>query len=104
MNRRQLNRTLLAHQLLLPRHRLAAPNGVEALLAVQAQYAPSPYVALWSRLERFRKQDLTQALVRGDVVKATMMRNTLHVASRRLSRHCRRAWAGLAPTRGARGP
>jgi hypothetical protein len=78
---RELNRTLLARQVLLERRRLPVVKAVEQLVALQAQYAPSPYVALWARLEGFRKEQLTKALVSGSVVKAGSMRTTLHVMS-----------------------
>ena len=48
---------------------------------MQAQYAPSPYVALWSRIEGFRKEQLTRALSAGSIVKAGSLRTTLHVMS-----------------------
>jgi Winged helix DNA-binding domain len=79
---RQLNRTLLQRQLLLSRSRIGPPKAVERLVALQAQYAPSPYVALWSRLEGFRKEQLTRALAVGTIVKASSLRLTLHVMTR----------------------
>ena len=80
---RELNRTLLARQLLLERRRISVVKAVEKLVALQAQYAPSPYVALWTRLERFRKEQLTKALAGGSVVKAGSLRTTLHVMGAR---------------------
>jgi hypothetical protein len=76
---RELNRTLLRRQLLAERRRLTAVKAVERLVGLQAQYAPSPYVALWARLDGFRKEQLTQSLIRGSIVKAGAMRTTLHV-------------------------
>jgi hypothetical protein len=76
---RELNRTLLARQLLLERKRISAVKAVERLVALQAQYAPSPYVALWSRVTAFRKEHLTRALIDGSIVKAGSLRSTLHV-------------------------
>jgi hypothetical protein len=76
---RELNRTLLDRQLLLQRTRLPVLKAVERLVAMQAQYSPSPYVSLWSRLEGFRKEQLTDALRRGTIVKAGSLRFTLHV-------------------------
>lgn len=82
MTLRELNRTLLLRQLLLGRTRLAPVRAVERLVALQAQYAPSPYVALWSRLEGFRKEQLTRALGVGSIVKGSSLRLTLHVMAR----------------------
>jgi hypothetical protein len=76
---RELNRTLLARQLLAGRKRMPVAQAVGRLVALQAQYAPSPYVALWSRLEGFRKEQLTRALIDATVVKAGALRTTLHV-------------------------
>ena len=80
---RELNRTLLARQLLVERSRLAPARAVERLVALQAQYAPSSYVALWARLDGFRKEQLTNGLARGTIVKAGAFRTTLHVMSGR---------------------
>ena len=80
---RELNRTTLLRQLLLARARLRVSTAIERIGALQAQWAPSPYVALWSRLEGFRREDLERALGRDAVVKATLMRATLHLVSRR---------------------
>jgi len=83
LSRRELNRALLARQLLLERSRLPVARAVERLCALQAQYSPSPYIALWSRLPDFRKEQLTRALTRKHVVRATLMRITLHMVSAR---------------------
>jgi hypothetical protein len=77
-----LNRTLLARQLLTARRPLPVVEAVERLVALQAQYAPSPYVALWSRLRGFKKSQLTERLIDGSIVKAGTLRGTLHVMSR----------------------
>jgi hypothetical protein len=79
---RELNRTLLARQLLAARRRMPVVAAVERLVALQAQYAPSPYVALWSRLQGFEKAHLTNRLIDGSIVKAGTLRGTLHVMSR----------------------
>jgi hypothetical protein len=80
---RRLNRTLLLRQLLLRRERLSPTRAIERLAALQAQSPPAPYVALWSRLEDFRRGSLEGALRRNAVVKATLMRATLHLVSGR---------------------
>ncbi|NMO21160.1 winged helix DNA-binding domain-containing protein [Pyxidicoccus fallax] len=78
---RALNRATLARQLLLEREKLPLLRAVERLVALQAQQARPPYVGLWSRVEGFRREDLTRLLHRRDLVRATLMRGTLHLAS-----------------------
>ena len=78
---RSLNRALLARQLLLKREKIAVVDAVEQLLAVQAQLARPPYVALWTRLHGFRRDDLTAALAKRTVVRATSLRGTIHLTS-----------------------
>src|SRR5690242_710422 len=80
---RELNRALLARQSLLGRRRLPLPRAAEAMGCVQAQYAPSTYVGLWSRLEGLEREAVTRALERRALVQATLMRHTIHVVSRR---------------------
>jgi hypothetical protein len=83
LGRRQLNRAVLARQLLLERGRLPLPRALERVAGIQAQYAPSMYVGLWSRLDGFERDALTRALERRTVVQATLMRTTIHLVSRR---------------------
>ena len=78
---RELNRATLARQLLLRRHRLSVTQAVERVAGLQAQWPPSPYLGLWSRLDGFRPDDLVRAVARRHVVKATLMRTTLHLVS-----------------------
>jgi hypothetical protein len=80
---RELNRATLARQLLLRRQRLSVARAVERVGGLQGQWPPAPYVGLWARVEGFRREALARALARGEVVKATMMRSTLHVVSAR---------------------
>jgi winged helix DNA-binding protein len=80
---RELNRALLARQLLLKRAKLGVVDAVERLGCLQGQWAPSPYVALWSRLAGFEGDWLTRPIDRGELVKATLMRATLHIVSAR---------------------
>jgi hypothetical protein len=83
ITQRELNRTTLARQLLLRRERLSPVRAVERLAGLQAQLAPSPYLALWSRLEGFERDSLERALRRRHVVKALLMRATMHLVSAR---------------------
>jgi hypothetical protein len=57
-------------------------RAVSRLVALQAQWAPSPYVALWARVNGFRKEALTDAFRDGSIVKAGSFRTTLHVMTR----------------------
>jgi len=81
LSTRELNRALLARQLLLERSSLPLPAALEQAAGLQAQYAPSPYVGLWSRLRGFRRDDLTRALEDRRAVQATLLRSTIHVVS-----------------------
>jgi Winged helix DNA-binding domain len=78
---RELNRAVLARQLLLERRRLSLPKALERIGGVQAQYAPSMYIGLWSRLAGFERDQLMRALERRTVVQATLMRVTIHLVS-----------------------
>jgi hypothetical protein len=83
---RQLNRALLARQMLLAREEngaLGALNAVERLAGLQAQVARPPFVGLWTRLGGFRREDLLALLQRREVVRVTAMRGTLHLLSAR---------------------
>lgn len=100
LSERELNRALLERQLLLERHRVPLPRAVELMGCVQAQYAPSTYVGLWSRVAGLERDAVTRALERRTLVQATLMRNTIHVVSRRdywplviAIRDERRAWS-----------
>ena len=78
---RELNRTVLERQMLLERSSGDIAAAVEQMGALQMQYAPSGYIGLWSRLEGFDRALLTSALERRDLVQATIMRATIHLAS-----------------------
>ena len=83
LTRRELNRALLARQLLLERVRLPLPRVVERMGGIQNQYAPSGYLAMWARVEEFERAHLTRALERRALVQGTLLRGTIHVVSRR---------------------
>jgi hypothetical protein len=80
---RELNRALLARQLLLERSSMSVVRAVDRVAGLQTQYAPSAYVSLWSRLRDFRRDALTRALEQRRVVEATLLRSTIHIVSPR---------------------
>lgn len=80
---RELNRALLARQMLLAKEQRSVVSAIERLGALQAQWPRAPYTGLWTRLERFSRGDLERDLRAKRVVKATLMRGTLHLASAR---------------------
>jgi Winged helix DNA-binding domain len=78
---RELNRATLARQLLLARETVPVADAVDRLGGLQAQEPRPPFVALWSRLEGFEREQLHAALRKGTVVRAMLMRATLHLVS-----------------------
>ncbi|HXR12074.1 MAG TPA: winged helix DNA-binding domain-containing protein, partial [Gaiellaceae bacterium] len=80
---RELNRATLARQLLLERKRLSPTAVIERLVGMQAQWPAAPYVGIWTRATSFRREALERELERASVVKATVMRQTLHLVTRR---------------------
>jgi hypothetical protein len=77
----ELNRATLARQLLLRRQRLPVARALDRIGGLQAQKVTAPYLGLLARLDGFGHEALTRALERRRVVKATLMRGTLHLVS-----------------------
>ena len=80
---RELNRATLQRQLLLERKRLSPKAVIERLVGMQAQWPSAPYVGIWTRTTSFRAEALERELRSSAVVKATVMRQTLHLVTRR---------------------
>ncbi|HEX6900375.1 MAG TPA: winged helix DNA-binding domain-containing protein [Thermoanaerobaculia bacterium] len=78
---RQLNRALLARQMLLSRETTPVVAAVERLVGLQAQLARPPFAGLWTRLAGFQRGDLTGPLQERRIVRATAMRGTIHLMS-----------------------
>src|SRR3954447_14406841 len=80
---RELNRALLARQGLLERTTTSLPRMLERMGGLQAQYAPSMYVGLWSRVDDLGRDAVTRALEERKIIQATLMRITIHAVSKR---------------------
>ena len=80
---RDLGRATLARQRLLARDTATPAQMVERLAGMQAQLARPPYIGLWTRIAGFTREALHRALLDRTVVRGTMMRGTLHLASAR---------------------
>jgi hypothetical protein len=81
LSRQTLNRATLERQLLLRRASRTALDAVEHLVGLQAQIPLNPYTGLWSRLERFRPDELAALLDERRVVRTVVMRATIHLVS-----------------------
>ena len=65
--------------MLLERQSIPALDAVERLACLQAQVPSPPYVGLWTRLRDFRREELSRLMEERLVVRATLMRATLHL-------------------------
>src|SRR3954467_14229372 len=81
LTRRALNRSLLHRQLLLRRWKLTPAKAIERLVGLQAQATNPPYVALWTRVDGFQREQLTRLLTERRVVRLALMRSTLHMVT-----------------------
>jgi hypothetical protein len=78
---RQLNRATLRRQLLLKRADIGVVDAVRAVAALQAQSPAGPYLGLWNRVSSFDAADLDRAYAEHRVVKASLMRMTVHTVT-----------------------
>ncbi|MFE9925920.1 winged helix DNA-binding domain-containing protein [Streptomyces sp. NPDC005774] len=78
---RALNRATLARQLLLDRAVVPALDAVAHLGGLQAQEPQEPFVGLWSRLRGFEASELSGLLTGRWVVRAHLMRRTVHLVT-----------------------
>jgi winged helix DNA-binding protein len=104
LTNRTLNRAALERQMLLRREKVSILDGIERLVALQAQLPNPPYVGLWTRLVDFRREELTKLIEKRRVVRSTMMRATQHLVTARdylwlrsvlqpmLDQRCRHNW------------
>jgi len=75
---RELNRATLARQMLLAREKTSPLAVVERLLGMQAQLPRPPFVGLWTRLVKVEREEVLRLLTDRAVVRATLMRVTIH--------------------------
>ena len=76
-----LNRATLQRQLLLRREPLPVVDAVRRVVALQAQDPVGPYLALLARVEGFDPADLDAAFAAHDIVRAHLMRITIHAVA-----------------------
>ena len=81
LSARALNLTTLARLFHPERTRLPVVDAVRRLVALQAQEPASPYLALWNRLRDLDPADLDAAFDSYALVKAPLMRITLHAVA-----------------------
>jgi hypothetical protein len=81
LTREALTAATAARQFLIERRTLTPEQAIRRLTPLQGQHPPSPHIALAARLEHFTQSDLERAIDGGQVVKATLMRMTLHLAA-----------------------
>ena len=67
--------------MLLAREPAGAVTAVERLAGMQAQEPRHPFTGLWTRVEGFEREKLLRGLRERRVVRATLMRSTLHLMS-----------------------
>ncbi|MHA6619874.1 winged helix DNA-binding domain-containing protein [Pseudonocardia sp. DLS-67] len=78
---RALGRATLARQFLLERADVAVLDAVSHLCGLQAQEPQEPFAGLWSRLRAFDPAALSALLVERRVVRAPLMRRTIHLVT-----------------------
>lgn len=76
---RALNRALLARQMLIERRAISAAAALEHLVGMQAQSPFPPYFGLWTRLENFQPEELSELIENRKAVRMSLMRSTIHL-------------------------
>ena len=83
LSQRALNRALLERQFLLRREERSVAETMEHLVGMQAQVPGNPYIALWSRLDGFQPEELSQLIAERQAVRTSLMRATIHLVTAR---------------------
>ena len=81
LDRRALNRALLARQLLLEPSTLSCTQALTHLVGLQSQAPQAGYVALWTRLRGFDPLELSGMLETRLAVRIALMRSTVHLVT-----------------------
>ncbi|BBH22002.1 hypothetical protein Back11_33470 [Paenibacillus baekrokdamisoli] len=81
LSKMALNRALLERQLLLRRSKISALEAIVHLVGFQAQAPNPPYYGLWTRLEGFRHEQLSELMKDRQVVRIALMRSTIHLVT-----------------------
>lgn len=88
-DKRDLNRALLARQMLLERRDMPVLDAIEHLIGMQAQAPSPPHIGLWSRLAGFAFDAVGPLMTERRVLRMVLMRGTLHLVSARDARALR---------------
>jgi hypothetical protein len=83
LSTRDLNRALLARQMLLARDSVAPTEALHRLVALQGQMARAPFIGLWARLQAFDPAELRRLITERQVIRSTFVRSTLHLTTAR---------------------
>ena len=83
LSQRAVNRATLDRQLLLRHAEITAADAIEHLVGMQAQAPRAPFVGLWCRVAGFRHEELTELVTSRAMVRAALMRATIHLVSAR---------------------
>jgi hypothetical protein len=81
LSTRDLNRALLARQMLLAREATTPSSALHRLVALQGQMARAPFVGLWARVADFEPAELRRLIAERQVVRSTFVRATLHLTT-----------------------
>jgi Winged helix DNA-binding domain len=81
LNIRAPNRALLERQLLLDRRPAPVADTLEHLVGTRAQEPQAPYIGLWSRLDAFLAEDVSDLIVERRAVRGGLMRATIHLVT-----------------------
>src|SRR5829696_5041842 len=70
--------------MLLDRQNIPVLDAVGRLAGLQAQVASPPYVGLWTRLQNFRREELSRLMEERQVVRAALTRSMNSITGKRL--------------------